>query len=225
MAQRTKWREFNSWMKSMSMAICLTTVGVALGTCSAAEAADAAEPDSDWIASVHSSIADSEYHITWQEKSYLHGLDEAWQAPNRSQNLRAYFTELGVRVISRTETVRVERYGGSSRLERLLVAPGPTEGACEQAVSSRVGEGVVDLPSVLHELTSRLDRLGLGGGIELRLGRCSRGDRRGFGLRLDHWLRLRSHDGLGLVGGFRHDLGRRFRLRCLRRRNGKLLGG
>jgi len=58
-------------------------------------------PD-DWWAQVQEDIRQSEYHITWQEHSALPGLDAAYQAPNRAQNLRFYFTGDGIRVIPRT---------------------------------------------------------------------------------------------------------------------------
>ncbi|MCP3975558.1 MAG: hypothetical protein GY720_13820, partial [bacterium] len=49
-------------------------------------------------------IRASEYHVTWQDQTYLSDLGEAYQAPNRAHNLRTYFAPDGVRVIPRTET-------------------------------------------------------------------------------------------------------------------------
>jgi len=92
-------------------------------------AMDAISPDSvdlpsgvsvDWWAAVQENIARSEYWVTWQEHTYLDGIDAAYQAPNRAQNLRTYFTAKGIRVIPRTfagETppwewaVTLKRYG------------------------------------------------------------------------------------------------------------------
>jgi len=64
-------------------------------------------PD-DWWAQVQEDIRQSEYHITWQEHSALPDLAAAYQAPNRAQNLRFYFTEDGIRVIPRTGDVAWE---------------------------------------------------------------------------------------------------------------------
>ncbi len=58
----------------------------------------------DWWARVQEDIRKSEYHVTWQEQTYLSDLAAAYQAPNRAQNLRTYFTPAGIRVIRRTET-------------------------------------------------------------------------------------------------------------------------
>ena len=55
----------------------------------------------DWWAAVQENIARSEYRITWQERTYLDGVEAAYQAPNRAHNLRTYFTPDGVRVIPR----------------------------------------------------------------------------------------------------------------------------
>ncbi len=64
--------------------------------------APAEDIPADWWAQVQEDIRQSEYHITWQEHSALPGLDAAYQAPNRAQNLRFYFTGDGIRVIPRT---------------------------------------------------------------------------------------------------------------------------
>ncbi len=47
-------------------------------------------------------IRESEYHVSWQDQTVLSDLDSAWQAPNRAQNLRFYFTDHGLRVVDRT---------------------------------------------------------------------------------------------------------------------------
>jgi hypothetical protein len=46
-------------------------------------------------------IARSEYDITWQDRTALPGLAEAWQAPNRANGFRTYFTPSGIRVVPR----------------------------------------------------------------------------------------------------------------------------
>ena len=49
-------------------------------------------------------IRRSEYHITWQEGTYLRDVAAAYQTPNRYHNLRTYFTPSGIHVMRRTET-------------------------------------------------------------------------------------------------------------------------
>ncbi len=61
----------------------------------------AAGPDSDWLAAVQQDVQRSEYHVTWAESTALAGLPAAYQAPNRAQNLRTYFTQDGPRLIPR----------------------------------------------------------------------------------------------------------------------------
>jgi hypothetical protein len=56
---------------------------------------------SDWWAKVQESIRRQEYHVTWQDHTYLPDVPAAYQAPNRLHNLRAYFTPEGPVVIPR----------------------------------------------------------------------------------------------------------------------------
>jgi hypothetical protein len=60
--------------------------------------------DSSWWLQVENQIQASEYEITWQDQTVLPGLDGVWHSPNRSHNLRTYFTDDGVRVVERTES-------------------------------------------------------------------------------------------------------------------------
>ena len=55
----------------------------------------------DWWTTAQEQIRQAEYQVTWQEKTPLRDLPAAYQAPNRAQNLRAYFTPDGVRLIPR----------------------------------------------------------------------------------------------------------------------------
>jgi len=65
--------------------------------------------DATWLAAVQDDIRRSEYNVTWQDATYLSDLPVpstalragAYQAPNRAQGFRAYFTEHGLRVIPR----------------------------------------------------------------------------------------------------------------------------
>ena len=55
----------------------------------------------DWWAAVQADIAQAEYAVTWQEQTYLADLPAAYQAPNRAQGLRMYFSTTGATVIPR----------------------------------------------------------------------------------------------------------------------------
>ena len=55
-----------------------------------------------WWASVQEDIGRSEYRVSWQDNTYLSDLAAAYQAPNRAQNLRTYFTPEGIRATPRT---------------------------------------------------------------------------------------------------------------------------
>ena len=56
----------------------------------------------DWWATVQEQIRQSEYEVTWQDTTYLPDTPAAYQAPNRTQGLRTYFTPEEVVVIPRT---------------------------------------------------------------------------------------------------------------------------
>ena len=66
--------------------------------------------EADWWTTVQEQIRRSEYDITWQESTYLPDLPApssglragAYQASNRAQNLRTYFTAQGPIIIPRT---------------------------------------------------------------------------------------------------------------------------
>jgi hypothetical protein len=57
----------------------------------------------DWWSAVQKEIRQSEYHITWQEQTALPGAASAYQAPNRAQGLRSYFTAAGPAIVSLTD--------------------------------------------------------------------------------------------------------------------------
>jgi hypothetical protein len=61
-----------------------------------------ADTSAGWWSAVQEQIAKSEYHVTWQDSTYLVDLQAAYQAPNRAHNLRTYFTARGPIVIPRT---------------------------------------------------------------------------------------------------------------------------
>ena len=62
-----------------------------------------AQPSTNWWATVQQDIHQSEYNITWQERTYLADLPAAYQAANRAQNLRLYFEPGGLRAMPRTD--------------------------------------------------------------------------------------------------------------------------
>ena len=82
-----------------------------------------------WWAKVQENIRRSEYKISWQEKTCLADLKSAYQAPNRAQDLRTYFTPTGIRVVRRTESspswqwgVSLSGYGYAGDLKRVAAA-------------------------------------------------------------------------------------------------------
>ena len=90
---------------------------------------------SDWWGQVQKNIRAREYNLRWQERTLQPDLKAAWQAPNRAQNLRTYFTPEGVRVIPRTEATPswewglvLERYGYQNNLHPVPVAELVAEG-------------------------------------------------------------------------------------------------
>jgi hypothetical protein len=55
----------------------------------------------DWWTAAQENIRRSEYHVTWQEQTYLADVPAAYQSPNRAQNLRTYFADAGPIIIPR----------------------------------------------------------------------------------------------------------------------------
>jgi hypothetical protein len=55
----------------------------------------------DWLAAVETTLRRAEYSITWQDQPCLPDLRASYQAPNRAQNLRIYFSTAGPVVIPR----------------------------------------------------------------------------------------------------------------------------
>jgi len=53
----------------------------------------------DWWGAVQEDIRQSEYNLTWQGQTYLQDVPAAYQAPNRAQGLRTYFTQEGIRCL------------------------------------------------------------------------------------------------------------------------------
>ncbi|GAB4222361.1 MAG: hypothetical protein Kow0062_19400 [Acidobacteriota bacterium] len=64
-----------------------------------------------WLARLERRIAAEEYEVTWQTRTVLGDVREAWQAPNRAQGLRSYFLPAGIRVVPRREKVPSWEWG------------------------------------------------------------------------------------------------------------------
>jgi hypothetical protein len=77
----------------------------------AAKAAERPAAPADWQARVQQQIAEAEYAVSCQERPLVPTVGPAWQAPNRAQAFRTYFTDGGPVVIPRTEDVPSWRWG------------------------------------------------------------------------------------------------------------------
>jgi hypothetical protein len=80
---------------------CLLAIVPFLSVPCRALADPSADIPADWLSAVKQNIAASEYHVTWQDHTPLGDLPRAYQAPNRAQNFRTYFTPAGFRSIPR----------------------------------------------------------------------------------------------------------------------------
>ena len=60
-----------------------------------------AEASAEWWGHAQRDIEAREYEISWQEGGEAVGFGSSWQAPNRAQNLRTYFTPAGPRAVRR----------------------------------------------------------------------------------------------------------------------------
>ncbi len=73
--------------------------------------ASAVDLPADWWATAQEDIRRSEYNVTWQDHTYLANVLAAYQAPNRAQGIRTYFTPQGIYVLSRTEPMPSWQWG------------------------------------------------------------------------------------------------------------------
>ena len=112
----------------------------------------AADVDADWWSTVQEGILRSEYHVTWQEGTYLDEVPAAYQAPNRAQDLRTYFTPQGPLAIPRTGIEPGEgppwRWQASlvgwGRAGAMTVVPEAVLAAQENRIEYRRGESLVE---------------------------------------------------------------------------------
>ena len=103
----------------------------------------ATDVDAGWWAAVQERIRQQEYHVTWQETTYLPDVPAAYQAPNRAQNLRTYFTAGGPVVIPRVWPESAD--GPPWRWELRLTAWGREEAAQSLAPAVlRVQENLIE---------------------------------------------------------------------------------
>ncbi len=76
--------------------------GIAYSSGNPGESANLPEGISkDWWTAVQENLRKYEYNVTWQDKTYLPNAKSAYQAANRSHNLRTYFTPQGFQTIPR----------------------------------------------------------------------------------------------------------------------------
>ncbi|MBN1887178.1 MAG: FG-GAP repeat protein [Thermoflexales bacterium] len=87
---------------------------VVTGTASLAD--DEALASTGWWAEVRENIRQSEYHVTWQDRSELAGQGAAYQSPNRAHNLRTYFMAEGIQVMPRAWEDNVAPWSLAMRL-------------------------------------------------------------------------------------------------------------
>ena len=85
----------------MSARLCILALFASSVSLAAAPPQLPAGAPSSWWTKVEVAIRDSEYHVTWQDRTALADLDGAWQAPNRAHGFRTYFTPEGIRVVPR----------------------------------------------------------------------------------------------------------------------------
>jgi hypothetical protein len=78
----------------------------------------------DWWSAVQEDIRRSEYQVSWQDNPDLPGLMTGYQAPNRAQGLRTYFTPQVIRVVPNTERapswewgLRLSKWGYAGALQ------------------------------------------------------------------------------------------------------------
>jgi hypothetical protein len=76
------------------------------GTQGLAEYSAPSDIPADWLTAVQEEILRSEYYVTWQDKTHLPDVPQAYQAANRAHGFRTYFTPAGIHVIPRSESAR-----------------------------------------------------------------------------------------------------------------------
>ena len=88
----------------------------------------------DW-SRIEGQIHQAEYHLTWRDHTPLAESRGAWEAPNRGQDLRVFFTERGLHVAPARDLeplwswgISATRYGAGNRVAGLPPAPPDVDG-------------------------------------------------------------------------------------------------
>ena len=92
---------YRLWSVALLLALLVGLGPVSLAAEGSAAAGPVQQENDDWWSTVEVDIRQSEYHVTWQEQTYLADVDASYQAPNRAQNLRTYFAAEGLIIIPR----------------------------------------------------------------------------------------------------------------------------
>ncbi|MCP3978606.1 MAG: DUF11 domain-containing protein [bacterium] len=122
------------------------------------------EASESWWDQVRQDIVESEYEITWQDETVAEGLAPSWQAPNRAQRFRTYFTAEGIRVVPRSGAMSDWSWGLELIGYGRVGAPEPVQ----QAALSVDGKRIEYLRGALTEWYVN-DRRGLKQGFTLHL--------------------------------------------------------
>jgi hypothetical protein len=96
---------------------------------------------SDWWTAAQENIRQSEYHVTWQDFTYLPDVSAAYHAPNRAHNLRTYFTPHGPVIVPRVWPEEAE--APPWRWEVKLVAWGRGEGKRTDLPLQAIGDATL----------------------------------------------------------------------------------
>lgn len=108
--------ERQSWIKGMVIAVAVLLLVDAVSVSAAERWPGKLAPTSsggpalpkeagpDWWSHVSADIKAAEYHLSWADHPVIKDLPPAWQAPNRAQGFRTYFTDRGVRLVPRGES-------------------------------------------------------------------------------------------------------------------------
>ena len=112
------------------LSTCCALVGGLLLACGAITAWAGDHPPEAWATTLQERLAEEEYQITWQARTYIPGLDGAWHAPNRAHGFRTYFADSGVFLIPREEEspswmcgLSLQGYGRGDEVRRLAGRP------------------------------------------------------------------------------------------------------
>ncbi|RMG48236.1 MAG: hypothetical protein D6718_02225 [Acidobacteria bacterium] len=98
--------------------------------------------DRGWLDRAEASIRAAEYHVTWSDETPWEEMAGGWQAPNRAQGFRTWFTGKGVRLVPR-------KPGPPDWEWHLALAAWGREGAMQKVAPGRLS---------VHESRVEIDR-------------------------------------------------------------------